>query len=535
MRLLIDAQGIAWACAHRLKLDRGKGRKPRDLSANGQRTGAVYGVLRSLEHLMIELEPEEMIVCWDRRCHRRYELYPDYKLHRQPENLKTDEEREFRIDVERQIDELRHLLTYLPVIQIEEPGAEADDCIGILSAFLKHETVGIVTKDHDLYQLATKRGVKPRHVIFNPDGTPAELAFKPKQYLIYKALVGDASDHIKGVLGVGDKTTRKLIREYGTLKKIMRAAKKAGKFGRNTYEEAEEIVKRNLQLMIPGILHTENERKVVLNRYKLDRLNRHMTSAGELRKAFTHYKFTSLISRLSSFMMHFSPLIRTRHDRQEPSPKRWEPLHPDHPARASRSVRQENNNMRHTRIVKRTVPRRSSRAGHRRTGYTRIIRRTVSDSDGGPEPALLVDARWSDDDGSVTAVPADSGKERRTRRQAAKVGAGRAGKLHPKRISKEKHKRKGKADRIRQATDDEQSRNIDTIMRLRSLARDHGWPEAQTVKTLNFVRMLIRRYEDDPGFIPTTQASAWVRELHDEWTFAMPAWAGVPSDNEKAF
>lgn len=535
MRLLIDAQGIAWACAHRLKIDRGKDRKPRDLSADGKRTGAIYGVLRSLEHLMTELEPEEMIVCWDRRCHKRYEMYPDYKLHRQPENLKP-EDREFRVDVERQIDEVKHILTYLPVIQIEEPDAEADDCIGVLAKFMGNEVVGIVTRDHDLYQLATGRGVKPPHRIYNTDGTLAEMAFKPNQYLIYKVLVGDTSDHIKGVLGIGDKTTRKLIREHGTLKNIMGAAKAAGKFGRNTFKEAQEIVRRNLKLMIPGLLHTDEERKTIVSRYRLDRLDRHMTSAAELRKAFTYYKFTSLVSRLSSFMMHFKPLIRTRHGKAEPPPKQWAPMDADHPARRSRQVYQENRNMqRYTRIVRRTLPRGSQRAGRRRRRRTRIVRRTVSNADGSPTPAILADARWSDDDGSVTAVSSSDGLSGNKRRQTAAVGKGRARKLPKTDVCKTKPVGKGKADRVRRSTDTEANRSLDALVRLKALAQDERWPEGQTVKVLSFVRGMIQQYEADPLFVPTTQAAAWVSELHEEWAYELPEWAKVPSDSAKPF
>lgn len=536
LRLIIDAQGIAWACAHRLKIDRGKDRKPRDLAVDGVKTGAIYGTLRTLEHLMQELEPSEMIVCWDRRCHRRYAAYPDYKKHRQPENLK-DEDREFREDVERQIDDLRHILTYLPVIQIEEPGAEADDCIGMLSAFLKLENVGIVTSDYDLYQLAhkAKPGQQGAHVIFNRDGTPAEMEFKPKQYLIYKVLVGDTSDHIKGVLGVGDKTTRKLIREHGTLKRIMKAAKKAGRFGRMTYDEAEAIVNRNLKLMIPGLLHTEEERRTVINRYQLDRLERTMTSSKELRKAFAHYKFTSLISRLSSFMQNFQPLVRTRHDKATPIPKTWEAMDADHPARRSRSVRQENDQMRRTRIVRKTAPRSTKRSRSRRGRHTRIVRRTVKASDGDSAPAILADARWSDDDGSVTAVSTSIGGKRPTGRKTTGVGSGGTGERDQGDVREAGSRGEPEAGKARHATRAERTRSIETLIWLRSLAQDPQWFEGQTVKVLNFVRAIIRRYETDPSFVPTTQAAAWVRELHDEWTFAMPDWMKVPSDEQPPF
>lgn len=73
------------------------------------------------------------------------------------------------------------------------------------------------------------------------------------------------------------------------------------------------------------------------------------------------------------------------------------------------------------------------------------------------------------------------------------------------------------------------------MIRMRALAQDPQWPEGQTVKVLNFVRILIRRYETDPGFVPTTQAAAWMRELHHEWSFAMPGWMKVPSDDDKPF
>lgn len=530
MRLIVDAQGIAWANAHKLRYSAGAGSaKPRDLSAAGKPTGAVFGTLRTLEHLARRLEPSEMIVCWDRRCDRRFELYPDYKRHRQDENLAA-EDRAFRRSVLGQIREVQHLLRYFPVIQIEEPGFEADDCIAVLCKFLQHERVGIVTGDKDLYQLATDPSVEPAHTIHKMDGSEVELEFMPRQYLIYKVLVGDPSDHISGVAGVGDKTCRKLIREFGTLEKIRQHVKQQGKLGRDDAASVDRIISRNLQLMIPGLLMTDDERKRVLNRYKLGRLDCRIAPSSELRKAFVHYKFASLVSRVSSYVATFSPLIRTRSGQMEPSPKRWEPFNENHPANRADQVRaKDHQQMRQrSRIIRKTTSHQRQRPRRRRTGHTRIVRRTVSADNAGVDPALLADTRWAVHNGSVATLPAGHGDNGDRSGQKQAVGSERAGEPDPDRIPSQGTAGPGDPDRAARWA----QRRVTTLGYLMALANDPQWPAGQSLRVLAFLRVLIKQFEADPGFVPTPQAAAWVRELHDEWSYKMPGWAAIPADKD---
>ena len=526
MRLIIDAQGIAWANAHRLRYTGADTKAPRDLSAHGKPTGAIYGTLRTIEHLARRLEPIELIICWDRRCDRRFDLYPDYKRHRQDENLAADD-REFRKSVLGQISEIKHLLQYFPVIQIEEPGFEADDCIAVLSQFLKHERVGIVTGDKDLYQLATDHNVEPSHTIHKMDGSEVELEFAPRQYLTYKVLVGDPSDHIPGVLGVGDKTCRKLIREFGTLERIREHVQQQGKLGRDDAATADATIKRNLQLMIPGLLMTSDERKRILNQYRISRLDCRIAPPAELRKAFLHYKFASLVSRVSSYVATFSPLIRTRNGQMEPSPRRWEPFNEDHPANRADQVRaKDHQQMRQSRIIRKTITDKRKRAHRRRAGHARIVRRTASVDDAGVDPALLADARWTLNGRGIAALSAGHRERGNRTRQGPEVGAKRIGKPDSDRIPAQGAAGTRDPDRAAKLS----QRRVTTLAHLMALAADPSWPAGQSTKVLAFVRALVHQFEADPDFVPVSQAAAWVRELHDAWAFQMPGWAAIPSD-----
>lgn len=512
MRLLIDAQSIVWASQYKL---------PNLKMRAGRKTGGIFGLLRTLAFLAEKLEPEEMVVCWDRRCHKRFELYPDYKNHRQPENLSEDD-REFREQVMSQIEEAKHLLRLLPVLQIEEEGAEADDTIAVLARFLHLEDVGIFTRDKDLYQLVTERCS-----IINGDAAVEELEFRPREYLIYKVLVGDTSDHINGVPGVGDKTTRKLIREYKTLKSIMAMAKEAGKLGRATYAEAKAIVRRNVQLMTPGYLLTDDQRRHVLDTYRNSRLERTIAAKREIREAFRYYSFASLISRLSMFTVGFRSQVRVK-DGHKPTPKKWQPP-AHHKTRSTRAIHsQDREAMRRTaRIVRKTVPHSRQYARDRRRRFARIVRRTVSDADEA-DPAAVLAAESQPIDRELPArVPNADGNTRAQRQQAKALGESRASRVSAGRDRKTGTAGKGATDR---ATPKERERRLRTIWRLKLLAQDSGWIESQSERVLKFVSSMIDRFQRDPLYVPNSRDAAWIAEIHDEYTWQMPEWMGSNPD-----
>ncbi len=185
----------------------------------GEPTNATYGFLAILLKVLGDQRPDYVIVAWDKGDETvfRKKLYPEYKAHRAapPPDLFV------------QKPDTKALVGALGLPWIEVAGYEADDIIGTLAR--KAEARGdveivIATGDKDQLQLVDRATVVD---IFNPRGlepTRYDLAkmqerygLTPAQFIDYKALVGDASDNIPGVKGIGDKGAIKLLADYGTL------------------------------------------------------------------------------------------------------------------------------------------------------------------------------------------------------------------------------------------------------------------------------------------------------------------------------
>ena len=189
---------------------------------DGTPTNGIYGFLTILRKLIEEEKPQGVCVAFDLKAPTfRHLQYENYKAQRKamPEDLAV------------QIPILKEVLDALGIKRLELEGFEADDLIGTVSRICNevgHECV-IVTGDKDSFQLITEtthvRHIKSRMgktetTEYTPEVFFEEYGFEPKRIVDLKALMGDASDNIPGVKGVGEKTALDLIRAYGTLEKI---------------------------------------------------------------------------------------------------------------------------------------------------------------------------------------------------------------------------------------------------------------------------------------------------------------------------
>lgn len=214
MRLvLIDGHALAYRAFHALPLE---GFATRD----GEPTNATYGFTSTLLHILQELKPDYIAVCFDAGHSGRDEIYPDYKAHRDrmPDEMRV------------QMDRIRQIVQAFGIPIMEVPGLEADDLLGALARQAAEqglETV-IVTGDKDLLQLVAP-GVKvflagrrlSDGTLYDEEAVRARYGgLSPAQLRDYKALVGDKSDNIPGVSGVGEKTATELLRRYGSLEEI---------------------------------------------------------------------------------------------------------------------------------------------------------------------------------------------------------------------------------------------------------------------------------------------------------------------------
>ncbi len=202
---------------------------------DGFPTGALKGFFTKFLELLKQ-EPSHVLVAFD--VHQptfRHEKYPDYKLGRKP----ADE------DLRKQMPVVRELLHSMGVAVIECPGYEGDDILGTFARKAEAADMDtlIVTGDRDSFQLITDR----TRIYYTKDNSIVDTAALMEKYGLtpdrmrdLKALMGDSSDHIPGVAGVGEKTALKLLSEYGDLESVLsHAGEVKGKLGERLAADTE--------------------------------------------------------------------------------------------------------------------------------------------------------------------------------------------------------------------------------------------------------------------------------------------------------
>jgi DNA polymerase-1 len=228
----------------------------------GQPAGAVFGFANTLQFLVTQEKPDYLGVVFDAPGPTfRHEMYPEYKAHRA----------EMPEDMVSQIPLVSELVDAWPCARVIMPGVEADDVIGSYAAQLAGPELEVimVTGDKDFYQLLSEQvrilnpgrggaaAVEAR--VIGPDDIPEKFGVtEPRQVVDVLALMGDTSDNVPGIPGVGPKTAGKLIAEYGSIEGIYRNLDqlKPGLRGkleahRETAERARELVTIKTDLDLP--------------------------------------------------------------------------------------------------------------------------------------------------------------------------------------------------------------------------------------------------------------------------------------------
>ena len=198
------------------------------ITKDGTYTNAVYGFLSIFFKIIDDLNPEYMAVAFDLSAPTaRHKMYEGYKATRKgmPNELAS------------QMPILKEILKAMHITVIEKEGYEADDILGTIAkrAEKKNLEVTILSGDRDTFQLAsdhitiriprTKMG-KTETEDFDSKMVEEIYGVKPKQLIEVKGLMGDNSDNIPGVPGIGEKTALNLIKEYGNIDAIYRAVDK---------------------------------------------------------------------------------------------------------------------------------------------------------------------------------------------------------------------------------------------------------------------------------------------------------------------
>ncbi|MBL8101086.1 MAG: DNA polymerase I [Anaerolineales bacterium] len=211
---LIDGHALAYRMY--FALTAGGGNNSRWQTSKGEPTAGVYGFARELVRVLEQEKPEYLAVAFDVGKTFRDDIFPDYKGTREkmPDDLRP------------QLDRIREMVDAFNIPRLEMEGYEADDVLGSVAKIAAEQGLGvkIITGDRDLLQLVNERTAvylagDDQTYISDAD-VIKKLGVRANQVVDYKAIVGDTSDNIPGVKGVGEKTAIALLEKFQTLDAI---------------------------------------------------------------------------------------------------------------------------------------------------------------------------------------------------------------------------------------------------------------------------------------------------------------------------
>mgnify|MGYP000512148483 FL=1 len=190
-------------------------------TSEGISTSAIYGFMNMLLKMKEEIKPDYIVAAFDRKAPTfRHKEYSDYKAGR----------KKMPAELAMQFPIIKDILKNLAIEIYEIDGFEADDIIGTVANLCEKEgiEVYVVTGDKDALQLVseninviiTKKGVTETEE-YNKQAFIHEYKITPKQFIDVKGLMGDKSDNIPGVPGIGEKTAFKLIQTYGSIEEVL--------------------------------------------------------------------------------------------------------------------------------------------------------------------------------------------------------------------------------------------------------------------------------------------------------------------------
>lgn len=207
--LIIDSNALLHRAFHAL---------PPLKTKSGQETGAVYGFLLTLFKAIKDLNANYIVACFDTKAKTfRHEKFENYKAHR-PQTPS---------EIVSQIPIAKEILKALSIPVYAKEGFEADDLIATIASIAPADAIYIVSGDLDNLQLVNDKikvytlgkGIKDT-VIYDRMKVRERFGVEPSQMNDFKALIGDASDNIPGVAGIGKKTAAEIIERYGTIKNL---------------------------------------------------------------------------------------------------------------------------------------------------------------------------------------------------------------------------------------------------------------------------------------------------------------------------
>jgi len=282
---LIDGHALAYRMYFALTAG---GSNQRWQTSKGEPTAGTYGFARELMRIMEQEKPEYMAVAFDTGKTFRHEMFSEYKATRakMPDDLRP------------QIERIREMVDIFNLPRLEMEGYEADDVLGSVARVAAEQGLGvkIITGDRDLLQLVNERTAvyvagDDKTYITDEDVTKSKFGIPPQQVVDYKAIVGDKSDNIPGVTGVGEKTALRLLEKYGSLDEIYAHLDEVEKRWRTKLEEGKEAAYMSRDL---AAIHTDLPVELNLEHARADQFD-----SAALETLFTELEFRSLIKKVS--------------------------------------------------------------------------------------------------------------------------------------------------------------------------------------------------------------------------------------------
>jgi DNA polymerase-1 len=230
---LIDGHALAYRTFFAMSSSGGD----RLTTTSGEPTAAIFGFMSVLFRILEKDKPEYIAVAFDTGKTFRHDIFPEYKATRE----------KMPDDLRQQIERLREIIDAFDIPRLEKDGMEADDVLGSIAQQAVKAGLGvkIITGDRDLLQLVRDRIVVSLPLKSISDSKDyyekdviEKMGVRPDQVVDFKGLMGDSSDNIPGVPGVGEKTALKLLNEYQTLDAV--------------YEHIDDIESRYQKKLIDG-------------------------------------------------------------------------------------------------------------------------------------------------------------------------------------------------------------------------------------------------------------------------------------------
>jgi len=303
---LIDGMSVVFRAYHAMINSNLKNR-------DGETTGAIFAFVNILTTLLEREKPEFLSIVFDTEQPTfRHEIYPLYKANRA----------EFPEELAPQLIKIKKFISLIGISQIEFPGFEADDIIGTLAKKFSNDNISTycITNDKDYYQLVDNniklmrpgRGGEDFEIIDYKEVND-KFGVLPQQVIDVLALIGDTSDNVPGVKGIGEKTAIPLVQNFNSIEEIYNNLDKIDKEsiknklinGKNSAYLAKELVTIKTDVPID---------------YSIENIKVNLPNFGELDKYFAHLNFNQIREkwrRKAESMAGLSFLEQTKNNNKE--------------------------------------------------------------------------------------------------------------------------------------------------------------------------------------------------------------------------